>query len=204
MLAELDERLRMLVSVREERGRVSPQVVRGSGEGPLHVAARGPFDGGDRLPTEGIAQQVRVGVRRIAARAEVERSTERFDLCPRHVEEGPNERAVHRSDPAHPVQPPAEHETHQDGLGLVVQRVPVGHPRRADRQCDLPRLPRALESAPHLDRIRASRLVNGDRKVEGQPVPIGEPADVCGIRRRVGPQPMIHVEDGKPDPEESA
>ena len=87
---------------------------------------------------------------------------------------------------------------------MVVKRVPVGHPRRADHAIDPPRLPGALEPPPHLDRIRTPRLLDGDRQMEGQPVPVGEPADVRGVRRRVGSKPMIHVEDLQPETEESA
>ena len=137
-------------------------------------------------------------------RAQAQRSTEPVDLLPRDVDQRSNERAVHRSDPAHPIQPPAEDEAHQDRLRLVVERVAVGHPRCADRSRHACRLSRSLEPAPHLHRIRPARLIDGGRQVEGQPVPAGETANVRRVRRRVRAQPMIHVEDLQPEPEESA
>src|SRR6266542_5180411 len=107
-------------------------------------------------------------------------------------------------DTADRLEPAAADQVHQDGLGLVVERVTFGDRLCPDRAADVVSGVRARHGRPRLDGDPLARSIVGRPEVGWHAQPLREPSDVRALPRRVGPEPMIEVEDLEPDPEQPA
>ena len=124
-----------------------------------------------------------------------------IDVEERLGETGVSMLAATRPDAAHRLQPAASDQVHQDGLDLVVERVALGDRPGADRLAHLVRGVHARNGRPRLDGSALRGCVHSGSEMEGRSEAIGEPADVLGVLRGVGPQAMIEMEHLEPDRE---